>query len=104
MSGDAPAVDREGEVVLLRCVQEALANVRKHAKARNVRISLDEAGVTISDDGIGIGEAAGGGYGLAGMAERVRLVGGTVDVGDADPSGTTVRVVLPGRTSLEPVS
>jgi signal transduction histidine kinase len=104
VSGEAPAVDREGEVVLLRCAQEALANVRKHARASNVRIRLDEAGVTVSDDGIGMDEAAGGGYGLSGMAERVRLVGGTVEVGRTDPTGTTVRVVLPRRTNAEDLS
>lgn len=104
VSGEAPDVDREAEVVLLRCAQEALANVRKHARARTVQIVLDVAGVTVSDDGVGIGEDAGSGYGLAGMAERVRLVGGSVDVERGEPTGTRVRVVLPRRQDLEGVS
>ena len=104
VTGGAPDVDREAEVVLLRCVQEALANVRKHAQARSVLVALDPTGVTISDDGVGIGEVAGSGYGLAGMAERVRLAGGTVDVAGGDTGGTTVRVVLPRRAKVEAVS
>jgi len=101
VSGDVPDIDRETELVLLRCTQEALANVRKHAHAQAVHITLDStpdgAGVTVSDDGIGIGEHSGQGFGLAGMAERVRLVGGTVQVGPGAEAGTTVRVVVPRR-------
>ena len=102
VSGEALDVDREAEVVLLRCAQEALANVRKHAHARTVSIALgagDEgAELTVTDDGVGIGEQAGGGYGLAGMTERVRLAGGTLRVGSVDSGGTVVQVVLPRRT------
>jgi signal transduction histidine kinase len=108
VSGEAPDVDREAEVVLLRCAQEALANVRKHAHARQVRVSIDAtddgAGLTVTDDGVGVGTQAGNGYGLAGMAERVRLVGGTVEVGPGVSGGTTVRVALPRRIGAEVVS
>jgi len=108
VSGEAPDVDREAEVVLLRCAQEALANVRKHAHARQVRVSIDAtddgAGLTVTDDGVGVGTQAGNGYGLAGMAERVRLVGGTVEVGPDVSGGTTVRVALPRRSGAEVVS
>ena len=105
VTGEAPDVDREAEVVLLRCAQEALANVRKHAHARQVQITLyagdDGAGLTVTDDGVGIGEHAGSGYGLAGMAERVRIAGGTLRVSPVDSGGTAVQVVLPRRTVAE---
>jgi signal transduction histidine kinase len=108
VSGEAPDVDREAEVVLLRCAQEALANVRKHAHAAKVSIALDAgyegAELTVTDDGVGIGEQASGGYGLAGMAERVRLAGGSLRVFSVDSGGTTVRVALPRRTGAEVVS
>jgi signal transduction histidine kinase len=108
VSGQSLDVDREAEVVLLRCAQEALANVRKHAHARKVSIALsagDEgAELTVTDDGVGIGEQAGGGYGLAGMTERVRLAGGTLRVGSVEGGGTAVHVVLPRRTVGEVVS
>jgi signal transduction histidine kinase len=104
-SGEAPGADRESEVVLLRCAQEALANVRKHAHARTVQISLETTaegtGLTVTDDGVGIGDQAGTGYGLAGMAERVRIAGGRLAVGPSSTGGTTVRVVLPRRVEIE---
>src|SRR5204863_2133199 len=64
------------EVVLLRVCQEALANVRKHAAAHQVRVRLTYTGttvrLTVTDDGKGFDPAdpAGpdGGYGLKGMA------------------------------------
>lgn len=108
VTGEAPDADREAEVVLLRCAQEALANVRKHAHAHTVSIVLqttpDGAELTVTDDGVGIGEEAGRGYGLAGMAERVRLAGGTLNVGPSVTGGTSVQVVLPRRTADEVVS
>jgi signal transduction histidine kinase len=108
VSGEALGVDREAEVVLLRCAQEALANVRKHAKAHHVQIVLDTtddgASLTVTDDGIGIAERNGGGYGLAGMAERVRLAGGSLTVGSGETGGTAVQVRLPRRTTSEVVS
>ena len=108
VTGEAPDADREAEVVLLRCAQEALANVRKHAHAHKVSIVLqttpDGAELTVTDDGVGIGEEAGRGYGLAGMAERVRLAGGTLNVGPSVTGGTSVQVVLPRRTADEVVA
>jgi len=108
VSGEAPDVDREAEVVLLRCAQEALANVRKHAHAAKVSIALDAgyegAELTVTDDGVGIGDQASGGYGLAGMAERVRLAGGSLCVSSVERGGTAVQVVLPRRIVGEVVS
>lgn len=105
VNGEAPDVDREAEVVLLRCAQEALANVRKHAHAQHVVIALEAtaagAGLTVTDDGVGIGERSGSGYGLAGMAERVRIAGGTLQVSPVASGGTAVQVLLPRRTVAE---
>jgi signal transduction histidine kinase len=108
VTGEAPDADREAEVVLLRCAQEALGNVRKHAHAHKVSIVLqttaDGAELTVTDDGVGIGEEAGRGYGLAGMAERVRIAGGTLNVGPSVTGGTAVQVVLPRRSADEVVA
>ncbi|MEL4319725.1 sensor histidine kinase [Leifsonia sp. YIM 134122] len=99
---DAEGLDREREVVLLRCTQEGLANVRKHARAAtaSVRIeSRDDAIVlTISDDGSGLAgvpDGASGGFGLAGMRERVGLVGGHLTVGETPGGGATLTITLP---------
>jgi len=89
------------EVVLLRVCQEALANVRQHAAAHQVRVRLCYGGsgvrLTVTDDGKGFDPAGpDGGYGLKGMADRVGLAGGTVEVTSAPGAGTEVRAEVPG--------
>jgi signal transduction histidine kinase len=88
------------EVVLLRTGQEALANVRKHAAARQVAVRLryarDRVSLEVTDDGAGFDpELVNGGYGLAGMRARVDEAGGTVAVRSAPAQGTSVRVEVP---------
>lgn len=94
-----PAMARETEVVVLRCAQEALANVRKHAEATRatITVSADDVGLTISvaDDGVGFDPTtAHPGFGLEGMSERLALVNGRLDV-DSSAAGTTVRATIP---------
>ncbi|CAO1649642.1 sensor histidine kinase [Salinibacterium sp. NYA9b] len=94
-----PAIARETEVVVLRCAQEALANVRKHAEATRatITVSADDVGLTISvaDDGVGFDPTtAHPGFGLEGMSERLALVNGRLDV-DSSAAGTTVRATIP---------
>jgi signal transduction histidine kinase len=89
------------EVVLLRVCQEALANVRRHAGAREVRVRLTYADVrvqlTVVDDGDGFdATAANGGYGLRGMRERVAQVGGVLEVRTKPGAGTEVCAEVPG--------
>lgn len=93
---------REQEVVLLRAVQEALTNVRRHADARavTIRLSADQAGahIEVDDDGVGfspITASAATGFGLAGMRSRVDEIGGDVSVTSAPGEGTRVRVRVP---------
>jgi len=88
------------EVVLLRTGQEALANVRKHAAARNVAVRLCYAGdrvrLEVTDDGAGFDPAlVNGGYGLRGMRARVDEAGGTIAVRSAPAEGTSVHVEVP---------
>lgn len=103
-AGPGPA--RELEVVLLRCAQEGLANVRKHARAREAVIEVatigDDVVLTVRDDGVGPGDATPGegGFGLAGMRDRLGLVGGHLEFGPGEPGGTRLRIVVP-RTDAE---
>jgi signal transduction histidine kinase len=88
------------EVVLLRTGQEALANVRKHAVARNVAVRLcyarDRVRLEVTDDGAGFDPAVvNGGYGLRGMRARVDEAGGTIAVRSAPAEGTSVQVEVP---------
>lgn len=114
VSADVTELDlpRDDQVVVLRCAQEALANVRKHASATHVRLHLsgDHGGATLTvlDDGIGPPDDSSGspgappsgsrsGFGLAGMRERVALVGGHLSFGAAPGGGSLLRVHLPRR-------
>ena len=81
--------------------QEALANVRKHAAARQVRVRLRYVGtavrLTVTDDGKGFDPGGThGGYGLTGMRDRVSQVGGTVEVASVPGRGTEVSAEVPG--------
>ncbi len=103
VTGTARRLPTGTEVVLLRVCQEALANVRKHAAARQVRVRLCYTGstvrLTVSDDGKGFvpsDPGTNGGYGLKGMLDRVRQAGGTVEVTSAPGAGTEVRAEVPG--------
>jgi signal transduction histidine kinase len=87
------------EVVLLRMVQESLTNVRKHAKASEVAITLrvteDGATLRVRDDGAGFDPpAAAGGFGLRGMRSRAAQVGGRLTVHSGE-NGTAVELEVP---------
>ncbi|HNS51575.1 MAG TPA: ATP-binding protein [Anaerolineae bacterium] len=94
------------EVQLPRIVREALTNIRKHARARSVRVAFAlEAGwawVTVQDNGQGFVPGArddveGKHVGLRVMRERAEAVGGTVRVDPAPGRGTCVTVEVPLR-------
>jgi PAS domain S-box-containing protein len=86
---------------IFRVAQEAIANSRKHALAEQatleVRRVAGEVHVSISDDGRGfdVEEARHKGFGLVGMAERVRLAGGEFFVESRPGDGTRINVRLP---------
>lgn len=94
-------LDRDAQVVLLRCLQEALANAAKHAAATRVsaRVAVAADGAAqleVTDDGRGFStDATTSGFGLEGMGERVALAGGRLAVTSSPGSGTTLRVDLP---------
>lgn len=104
-----PTLPTTAEVTLLRCVQGALANVRAHADADEVVVSLDESGgtvrVDIVDDGQGFdtrawwesspGSPGEGGYGLRATRARLREIGGGLGVESAPGEGTAVSAWIP---------
>ena len=90
----------EIESTIYRLVQESLTNVAKHARAERVSISVRESDgrvqIEVADDGQGFeGTPTGGGFGLAGMHERVDLVGGRLTVESSPGEGTTVTAEFP---------
>ncbi len=103
------ALPDEVAVNLYRIVQEALSNIARHARASQViiRLTQGDAGLTleIQDDGRGFTPpdslhhlADGGHFGLVGIGERAKLIGGAWGVVSAPGAGTTVWVTLPDGT------
>jgi signal transduction histidine kinase len=99
-------LSRDREVVLLRAAQEALTNVRRHARAQLVIVRLTaegaEALVEVEDDGVGFEPDGPGGFGLTGMRDRVRDTGGELDIASIPGHGTRVRVRIPVDAGVTP--
>ena len=108
-----PALPSAVEVALLRTAQSAIGNVRTHAGADRVVVSLiddaDGVRLDIRDDGSGFDvaawEASGGSgsssYGLRFMRARLRELGGGIDVESAPGEGTALSVHVPVRAVSE---
>ena len=93
---------KEAAITLYRVVQESLNNIIKHSQASEARISIERQSdaviITIADNGRGFAppgaEAKGGSFGLAGMTERVRILGGELSFHSREGQGTTVTVSI----------
>jgi signal transduction histidine kinase len=99
-TGDSSGLFEANRVCIYRCVQEALTNCAKHARAKNVRILLSvsntAADVVIEDDGIGLDESTcSKGLGLVGMRERVAGVRGSFSVATRSQGGTALTLRIP---------
>jgi two-component system nitrate/nitrite sensor histidine kinase NarX len=103
--GEGLTLSPRAEVHLIRVVQEALTNVRKHAEATRATVtvtSTDTSTVfTVTDDGRGFvgtpGGAGNDGYGLFTMRDRLALIGGSLEVTSAPGEGTRVVATVPER-------
>ena len=101
VEGDLSGLSDSQRIVLFRVVQEALSNVRKHSKATNVSVVLRSrrtfVDVAVADDGCGFdpGQLGTDRLGLGGISERVRLLGGAVEIETSRGTGTTVHATLP---------
>lgn len=99
---------------VVRCVQEALNNVAKHAHADNAVVSVavlgDELTVDIFDDGRGFDpvqtpqRASSHGYGLGGIQQRIAALSGTVNIESAPGEGTVVAARIPLTSQHTPAS
>jgi signal transduction histidine kinase len=97
---DSKRLDPELETVVYRLVQEALNNVVKHSGAERTQLQVrrteDRLAVLVSDDGEGFDPtAATGGFGLAGMRERIELAGGELQIESKRGAGTRVLASVP---------
>ncbi len=87
------------EEAAYKIVAESLTNVARHAHAHHCAVVLSRSNgdlcVCVTDDGLGPDDAATPGHGLESMRRRAADLGGTLQVGRADPRGTVVSAVLP---------
>ena len=92
---------------IMRIVAEALTNIARHASAGQVSINLfqqdNSLKIEIKDDGKGFDPASvgSGHYGLIGMRERTRLVGGSMDIESSAEFGTVLKFVIPIENTHE---
>ena len=108
VDGEARGLEPEADATLLRIAQEALANVRKHARASRVALTLtyldDSTRLDVRDDGVGFAPELvrrarngwpAGGFGLTSMRERLESHGGTLTIESSPGAGTTIVAALP---------
>jgi len=107
---------KEAEISLYRIVQESLNNIIKHSRATEARLTIRRDGTFLrllaQDNGQGIDNAEqfvaqmgsgtetapltqAGGFGLIGMAERARILGGTFALNSTPGASTTINIALP---------
>lgn len=99
----APNVER----AMIGIVREALHNVRKHARADEVRLEVrrieDNVEIAIVDDGVGFsGDSPDGHFGLEQIRELAEESGGRIEIGSAPGSGTSIRARIPMNQSTPP--
>jgi signal transduction histidine kinase len=111
--GPPPRCDHATAAQVLRIVQEALQNVEKHAQATDVTVGsetrIDALCFWVQDNGVGFAPDApaasaapsGTGFGLIGLRERVRLIGGTLQIESAPGAGTRVTLTIPIASRLD---
>lgn len=93
------------EIALFRIIQEAVNNIKKHARVKSAVVKMemqpDKITVSIRDTGKGFdlnsvqGGKNGNGYGLVGMRERVQLLNGEMKINTAPGKGTCISITIP---------
>jgi two-component system sensor histidine kinase UhpB len=107
MAGDLDDLDDTLKVTVYRIVQECLTNIARHASARVATVSVAAGGggvdtgevveIRVWDNGRGMPAGGRPGFGLRGMQERVRALGGSFSLSAAGVPGFAVRAVIPLR-------
>jgi two-component system sensor histidine kinase DegS len=104
VTGKERRLESHLEVLIFRAVQELLANVREHAQATHVKVTVDmdahQVRVSVEDNGKGFDPesesfASGQGRGLKTLRERLEMVGGTVEVNSSAGKGSRIGATVP---------
>jgi two-component system sensor histidine kinase DegS len=99
------AFPKSAHIHVYRIVQESLNNVMKHSKARraavtisrhgrSVAIRIEDNGVGLRPDALGVEPSTTSGFGLKGIRERARILGGRVDIRSGGGTGTSVTITF----------
>jgi two-component system sensor histidine kinase DesK len=103
VDGDVASLPPHVETVLAWAVREATTNVVRHSDARRCAIRVqqlgDDVAIEVDDDGTAVASGAGGGAGLAGLAERARDLEGTFEAGARAEGGFHLRLRVPVRAA-----
>ncbi|KON88290.1 hypothetical protein AF332_16755 [Sporosarcina globispora] len=98
LNGEETAVSKPIRLALVRCLQEALTNAKRHGHAETIQVTLsftaDAIGLLVKDDGIGA-DQIGPGFGLNSMKERLLAIQGTMAISSSKGKGTTVTWTVP---------
>jgi signal transduction histidine kinase len=101
ISRSLPQLNSEQSLAAFRVCQEAFTNVLRHAGASQIEVALSWTGaaikITVSDDGCGMDDEKmrDGSLGILGLQERVRLLGGQLEIGPRQPAGTQLEATFP---------
>ena len=100
VQGEPRAIESQAKLTLYRVAQEGLTNARKHARASRVDLTLDyddtdTVKLTVKDNGVGSSQTSEEGFGLAGIRERVQMLGGEVAVSTVPGKGFAISIALP---------
>lgn len=101
-SDEVDALAQEITIHLFRVIQECLTNIVRHANAQNVKIDLhindNNICLTVKDDGIGCDlDKINSGFGLRGMQERIKTLGGELSVNSREQHGMTITAIIPQK-------
>lgn len=87
-------VDLRHRLVCAWILREAVTNIVRHSGAQHATVTFDTARITITDDGVGVGNSPEG-NGMRGLRERVAEAGGSLTIGPGpDGRGTLVEAAL----------
>jgi signal transduction histidine kinase len=103
-------LDEDTKVVLFKAVRELLVNAFKHARAKNIKVSILQHGndveITVEDDGagfdtgkLGLPSEKEGGFGLFNIRERIEYMGGRLEIESHPGKGTCVVITTPVKKS-----
>jgi signal transduction histidine kinase len=106
--GPSPRIDSEVEAIAYRVIQESLNNAAAHSDAQRIEVNVlqrgDELELEVRDDGKGFDPGSiTSGFGLAGMRERIALVGGHLEI-ESGSLGTLVKATLPIDRALRQIA